>query len=31
MVGEGNSGERELNIAGETLGRFCGSLLVINL
>jgi hypothetical protein len=31
VVGEGNSGERELNVAGETLDRFCDCLLVISL
>jgi hypothetical protein len=31
VVGEGNSEEQELNVAGEILDRFCGCLLVISL
>ena len=31
VVGEGNSGKGELNVAGETLDRFCDCLLVISL
>jgi hypothetical protein len=31
VVGEGSSGEQELNVAGETLDRFCDCLLVISL